>query len=129
MNREIIRTSNAPAAIGPYNQGMAIKGLIFTAGQIPLDPETGKLIEGNFKDRVYRVLNNIEAILAEKGSSLSHTIKLTVFLTDLGRFSELNEVFTDVFSGMEPPARSAVQVSALPLGTDVEIECIAHSPK
>ncbi len=126
MSRRIVHTESAPAAVGPYSQGIVTGNLIFTAGQIPLDPATGQLIDGDFTDRVRRVLDNIEAILNESGTSLAHAVKLTVFLTDLGKFAELNTVFNDRFDGIEPPARSAVQVSALPLGTDVEIECIAE---
>ena len=125
MNRRIIKTDNAPAAIGPYSQAVISNGMIFTAGQIPLNPITGKLVEGNFKDRVVQVFENISAILKAADTSLENAVKLTVFLTDLGRFAEVNEVFSKYFNGIVPPARSAVQVSALPLGVDVEIECIA----
>ena len=128
MSRKIIHTDLAPAAVGPYSQGIVTGNLIFTAGQIPLDPATGQLIEGDFSDRVRRVLDNIAAILAKSGTSLRHAVKLTVFVTDLGKFAELNAVFNERFERIEPPARSAVQVSALPLGTDVEIECIAEIP-
>jgi len=120
---KIIKTSNAPAAIGPYSQGMEHNDLVFTSGQIPLNPNTGKLVEGDFKKEVVQVLDNIDAVLKEGGSSLDKAIKLTVFVTDLRKFSELNEVFESVF-GENPPARSALQVSALPLGVRVEIEAI-----
>ena len=122
--RTIIRTENAPSAVGTYSQGISTDNIIFTAGQIPLDPSTGEVIEGDFKDRVRRVLLNIDGILAEVGSSLSYAVMLTVFLTDLTRFSELNEVFLEFFE-KDPPARSALEVSKLPLGVDVEIECVA----
>ena len=122
--RNIIRTENAPSAVGTYSQGISTDNIIFTAGQIPLDPSTGEVIEGDFKDRVRRVLLNIDGILVEVGSSLSNAVKLTVFLTDLTRFSELNEVFLEFFE-KDPPARSALEVSKLPLGVDVEIECVA----
>ena len=120
---KIIKTSNAPAAIGPYSQGMEHNDLVFTSGQIPLNPNTGKLVEGDFKKEVVQVLDNIDAVLKEGGSSLDKAIKLTVFVTDLRKFSELNEVFESVF-GENPPARSALQVSALPLGARIEIEAI-----
>jgi len=120
---KIIKTSNAPAAIGPYSQGIEHNDLVFTSGQIPLNPNTGKLVEGDFKKEVAQVLNNVDAVLKEGGSALDKAIKLTVFVTDLGKFSELNEVFKSVF-GENPPARSALQVSALPLGVRVEIEAI-----
>mgnify|MGYP001032549442 FL=1 len=124
MSRFIIKTESAPKAVGTYSQGVAMENLIFTAGQIPLDPATGKLIEGHFKERVHQVLKNLNAVLSGAGSSLDCAVKLTVFLTDMSRFAELNEAFSEVFLE-DPPARSAVEVSALPLGTDVEIECIA----
>ncbi|NOZ03447.1 MAG: RidA family protein [FCB group bacterium] len=125
MERRIIHTPLAPEAIGPYNQAVVSGGLVFTAGQIPLDPKTGKLINGDFKRQVDQVLHNLNAILSAAGSDLSKAVKLTVFLTDLGQFALLNEVFSERFSGSEYPARSVVEVSALPLGAAVEIECVA----
>jgi|TARA_Y100000310_G_scaffold260614_1_gene269630 2-iminobutanoate/2-iminopropanoate deaminase len=122
--RTVIRTENAPSAVGTYSQGISTDNIIFTAGQIPLNPSTGEVIEGNFKTRVRQVLHNIDGILVEAGSSLSSAVKLTVFMTDLSRFSELNEVFLEFFE-KDPPARSALEVSKLPLGVDVEIECVA----
>ena len=122
--RTVIRTENAPSAVGTYSQGISTGNIIFTAGQIPLDPSTGEVIQGDFKTRVRRVLLNIDGILVEAGSSLSNAVKLTVFMTDLSRFSELNEVFLEFFEE-DPPARSALEVSKLPLGVDVEIECVA----
>ena len=124
VERIVIKTENAPSAVGTYSQGISTDNIIFTAGQIPLDPSTGELIEGDFKTRVRRVLLNIDGILIEAGSSLSNAVKLTVFMTDLSRFSELNEVFLEFFEKY-PPARSALEVSKLPLGVDVEIECVA----
>ena len=122
--RTVIRTENAPSAVGTYSQAISTDNIIFTAGQIPLDPSTGEVIEGDFKTRVRRVLLNIDGILVEAGSSLSNAVKLTVFMTDLSRFSELNKVFLEFFEE-NPPARSALEVSKLPLGVDVEIECMA----
>ena len=124
VERTVIKTENAPSAVGTYSQGISTENIIFTAGQIPLDPSTGEVIEGDFKTRVRRVLLNIDGILVEAGSSLSNAVKLTVFMTDLSRFSELNEVFLEFFE-KDPPARSALEVSKLPLGVDVEIECVA----
>lgn len=124
MTDKIIHTENAPAAIGPYSQGIIANGLIFTSGQIPLDPVSSELISGTFKDEVERVIKNIEAILLEGGSSLNKLIKLTVFITDLKLFAELNEVFINYFPDHQP-ARSAVEVSALPLGARIEIEAVA----
>ena len=120
-----INTTNAPKAIGPYSQGIDYNQLIFTSGQIPINPKTNKLIKKDFKAELKQVLNNLDAILVKGGSSLKNAIKLTVFLTDLSKFSELNEVFNLYFQDSQP-ARSAVQVSALPLGASVEIEAIAR---
>ncbi len=125
MERRIINTPMAPAPIGAYNQGVISNGFVFTAGQIPLDPLTGKLISGNFMQRVDQVLHNINGVLTAGGTDLSKAVKLTVFLTDLSRFSEVNAVFDKRFRGQTPPARSAVEVSKLPGGADIEIECIA----
>ena len=123
--RTIIHTQQAPEAIGPYSQGVCCDGLVFTAGQIPLDPATGKLVEGAFEEQVFQVLRNIAGILAASGaSSLEDVIKFTVYLTDLNNFAVLNKVFERYFS-IDPPARSVVEVSALPLGAQVEIEAIA----
>lgn len=129
MDRKIVHTPQAPAAVGTYSQAIISGGLVYTSGQIPIDPGTGKLIEGSFSGRVDQVLKNLNAILVSAGSDLTCAIKLTVYLTDLENFSTLNEVFLKRFAGMDPPARSTVQVSALPLGTDVEIDCIASTPK
>ena len=120
---KVVKTSNAPAAIGPYSQGIEHNNFVYTSGQIPLNPDTGKLVEGDFKKEVEQVLNNVDAVLKEGGSSLDKAIKLTVFVTDLGKFKDLNEVFKSFF-GENPPARSALQVSALPLGVRVEIEAV-----
>ena len=121
-----IQTKNAPAAIGPYNQAVEVNGFIYTAGQIPLDPATGKLVVGTFSDRVHQVMKNLSAILEVAGADLSKVIKTTIFVTDLGQYAELNAVYSEYFSEESAPARSAVQVAALPLGTDVEIEMVAY---
>ena len=120
---KVIKTIQAPDAIGPYSQGIDTGDLIFTSGQIPINPETGMLIVGDFKEEVLQVLNNLDAILKESGSSLKKALKLTVFLTDLSNFSDLNDVFSTYFEG-KFPARSAVQVSALPMNARIEIEAI-----
>ena len=122
--RTIIHTDKAPKAIGPYSQGVCCGELIFTAGQIPLDSTTGKLVNGPFEEQVEKVLRNLSDILTAGGSDLDHVIKFTVYLTDLGNFSVLNRVFEKYFA-QDPPARSAVQVAALPLGAEVEIEAVA----
>ena len=120
---KVIKTNKAPKAIGPYSQGISFNNYIFTSGQIPIDPKSGQLIRGNFKKEVIQVLKNLDSVLKESGSSLKKTVKLTVFLTDLSNFSDLNEIFTSYFDDVYP-ARSAVQVAALPLDSRVEIEAI-----
>jgi len=118
-----ISTDNAPKAIGPYSQAVHHHHFVFTSGQIPLNPKTGELVSGDFKAEVLQVLKNLDAILIASESSLKTATKLTVFLTDLSNFSELNKVFISYFDD-HLPARSAVQVSALPMNARVEIEAI-----
>ncbi len=125
MNRKIIFTENAPGAIGYYSQAIVSNGLVYTAGQIPLDPKTGDVISTDFSEQVKQTLNNIESVLKESGTDLNKSIKLTVFITDLSNYPELNAVFKEQFDGVDPPARSVVEVSALPKGVMVEIDCIA----
>lgn len=123
MNKNIIATTNAPAAIGPYSQGVNVGDLVFLSGQIPLDPQTGVIVSGGIKEQTERAFLNIEAILAEAGLDVSNIVKTTVFLADINDFAAMNEVYAQHFTG-EFPARSAVQVAALPKGALVEIECI-----
>jgi len=118
-----INTNKAPKAIGPYSQSVLHHHFVFTSGQIPLNPETGALVVGDFKAEVLQVLNNLDAVLTESGSSLKKAAKLTVFLTDLSKLPELNEVFNSYFDE-HLPARSAIQVSALPMNARVEIEAV-----
>ena len=122
--KKIISTDNAPKAVGTYSQAISYENYIFSSGQIPINPLTGIIVDGDFKDRVRQVLKNIEGILNASDSSLNHVLKFTVFLTDLARFKELNEVFSEIFP-TDPPARSALEVCKLPLDADIEIECIA----
>jgi 2-iminobutanoate/2-iminopropanoate deaminase len=124
MKNQIINTSKAPQPIGAYNQAIISNGFVFTAGQVPIDPGTGNLIEGNFKERVRRVLMNLKSILEEAGTNLSNVAKFTVFLTDISNYTEVNEVFNE-FIRDEAPARSLIEVSSLPAGADIEIDCIA----
>jgi len=120
---KIISTDEAPKAIGPYSQGVYHHHFVFTSGQIPLNPETGELVTGDFKSEVLQVLKNLDAVLIASNSSLKKVVKLTVFLTDLSNFPALNQVFQSFFD--DPlPARSAVQVSGLPMNARVEIEAI-----
>lgn len=122
--KQIVSTNKAPAAIGPYSQAVVAGGFIFTAGQIPINPATGKVEETTFKGQVRQVLENLKAVLEAGNSSLENIVKVTVFVSDLSKFSELNEVFNEYFQE-KPPARSAVQVSRLPKDVMVEIEGIA----
>ena len=122
--KKIISTDNAPKAVGTYSQAISYENFIFSSGQIPINPLTGMIVDGDFKARVRQVLKNIEGILNDSESSIKHVLKFTVFLTDLSRFKELNEVFLEIFP-TDPPARSALEVCKLPLEADIEIECIA----
>ena len=123
MDNIVIETLDAPEAIGTYSQGIKSGNLVFTSGQIPLSPETGELINGDFKSEISQVLTNLNAVLKSGGSSLKKAVKLTVFLTDLSYFPQVNEVFKEYFPE-NPPARSAVQVSALPMNAKIEIEAV-----
>jgi 2-iminobutanoate/2-iminopropanoate deaminase len=125
MGTKQILTKNAPAPIGPYSQAVAIDGkFVYTAGQIPLDPATNQLVEGDIKAQTRRVMQNLEAILNEAGASMTSVIKTTVFLKDMGEFAAMNEVYAE-FLGAAAPARSTVEVARLPRDVRVEIEAIA----
>jgi len=124
MKKSIIHTDDAPAAVGPYSQGTRTGKFIYTAGQIPLVPATGKMVEGGIEAQTRQSLINLKAILKAGGASLNSVMKTTVFLLDMGEFAAMNGVYAEFF-GENPPARSTVQVSALPLGARVEIEAIA----
>jgi len=115
------------AAIGPYSQGIAAGSFVFCSGQIPLDPATGKLISDDISLQTERVLKNIVAVLGAQGIGLEDVVKTTVFMTDLAKFDEMNTVYGNYFPG-DPPARSTIQVAALPKGANVEIEAIAVKP-
>ena len=125
MNKLVIKTSDAPEAIGTYSQGIRLNDLVFTSGQIPINPKTGKLVIGDFKEEVHQVLINLDGVLKGGGSSLQSIVKLTVFLIDLSYFIQLNEVFSNIFFD-NPPARSTVQVSALPMRSRIEIEAVGY---
>ncbi|MBQ3930209.1 MAG: RidA family protein [Paludibacteraceae bacterium] len=121
---ETISTKNAPAAIGPYSQAIKVGNLIYTSGQIPIDPATGALVAGGIKEQTRQSLLNVQAILKEAGLSMSSVVKTTVFMADMNDFADMNAVYAEFF--IEPyPARSAVAVKALPKGTLVEIEVVA----
>ncbi len=128
MTKKSISTPKAPAAVGPYSQGIVSGRLLFLSGQIPLDPATGKLVEGSIEASTRRVIENIRALLQAAGADLGNVVKSTVFLTDMGDFKAMNSVYAEFFK--EPhPARSTIQVAGLPLGAPVEIEVIAALPE
>ncbi len=126
MTRQVIHTANAPAAIGPYSQAISVANgkTVYCSGQIPLDPKTGQLVEGDISLQTERVLENLKAVLTESGLGLGNVVRCGIFLTDLNDFAKVNEVYGRYFQEA-PPARSTVQVSALPKGARVEIEVIA----
>ncbi|MBA2596108.1 MAG: RidA family protein [Chloroflexia bacterium] len=125
--RSIVATDGAPAAIGPYSQAIVANGLLYTAGQLPLDPETMTLVEGDISAQTERVMLNLGAVLAAAGSGFDRVVKTTCFLADLNDFAAFNAVYGQ-FLGSAPPPRSTVQVAKLPLGALVEVECIALTP-
>ncbi len=124
MERKVISSDGAPKPIGPYSQAIGAGNFIFCSGQIPLDPLTGQLIQGDISAQTERILDNFEAVLKAAGSSLKQSVKLTVYLTNLGDFDALNKVLAARFI-YEPPARAVVQVSALPKNASVEMDLIA----
>lgn len=129
MERTVIRTTQAPAAIGPYSQAVVVPvggdRMIFCSGQIPLDPETGAIVEGDITVQTRRVLDNLGAVLAAAGASWANVVKTTIFLADLGDFAAVNAVYGERFGAGAPPARSTVQAAALPKQARVEVEAIA----
>ena len=119
-----IHTNNAPAAIGPYSQAIEVNGFVFASGQIPIDPATGDFVEGGIKEQTKQALTNASNILKEAGTDLSHVVKTTVYMAEMGDFAAMNEIYAQFFN--EPyPARSAVAVKALPKGALVEVEVLA----
>ncbi|WP_312422881.1 RidA family protein [Epilithonimonas sp.] len=122
--KKIIHTSNAPAAIGPYSQACLVNGTLYISGQIPVDPETGKLVEGIEKE-THQVMKNLKAILTEAGMTLDNTVKASIFLKSMDDFAVVNEIYASYFSNDQFPARETVQVSCLPKNVDVEISMIA----
>jgi len=124
MPKQPIQTDAAPAAIGPYSQAVRAGNTVYLSGQIPLDPDTGDVVEGDFEVRTRRVFANLDAVCKAAGGGLDSIVKLNVYLTDLGRFAEVNAIMAETFA--KPfPARAAVQVSALPKGVDVEMDAVA----
>jgi 2-iminobutanoate/2-iminopropanoate deaminase len=125
--KTVISTTEAPSAVGPYSQAIAAGPFVFCSGQIPLEPETGVLVGGGISVQTERVLQNIAAVLRAYGLGFEHVVKTTVFMTDLANFGEMNTVYAEYFPS-DPPARSTLQVAALPKGANVEIEAIAFKP-
>jgi 2-iminobutanoate/2-iminopropanoate deaminase len=126
MNRQVVATEDAPAAIGPYSQAVCAGGFVFAAGQVGLDPATGKLAGDDVASQTRQTLENLEAVLRAAGSCLRHVVKTTVYLADIADFGAMNAVYAEFFTE-EPPARATLQVAALPLGARVEIEAIAEA--
>lgn len=126
--KEIISTSEAPAAIGPYSQAVRTGNFLFCSGQIPLDPKSGQIVSGDIAAQTRRVLDNVAAILKAEDLTFDNVVKTTIFLTNLGDFQTVNEIYGSFFK-QDPPARSTVQVAALPRGANVEIEVIAVADK
>ena len=124
-SKKIIKPAKSAPAVGPYNHGVRTGDLLFCAGQIPLDPASGNLVPGDIKAQTERVLQNVKAILDDQGLTFANVVKSTVFLTSLGDFAGMNEVYAKYFTA-DFPARSTIQVAALPKGANVEIEVVAH---
>ncbi|WCJ60086.1 RidA family protein [Fontisphaera persica] len=127
-SKQIIRPASAPAPVGPYSHAVRAGQFLFCSGQIPLDPATGQLVAGGIREQTRRVLENIRLLLGDQGLDFRHVVKSTVFMVNLGEFAAMNEVYAEYFP-QEPPARSTVQVAALPRGALVEIEVLAQYPE
>jgi 2-iminobutanoate/2-iminopropanoate deaminase len=124
MTKKAVSTDGAPKAIGPYEQAWVANGMIYASGQIPLDPKTGEMVAGGVPEQTRRVLANLKAVLEAAGSSLDQVVRTTVYMTDLGLFTTMNTVYAECF-GTNRPARTTIQVAALPRGAQVEIDAIA----
>lgn len=122
--KKIVSSAHAPKAIGPYSQAVIANGFVFLSGQIPLDPATNQLIDGDIAAQTERVLENLKAVLEAAGSSLAQVVKTTVFVKDMGEFAKMNEVYAKYFA-LDPPARATVEAARLPRDVRVEIECVA----
>lgn len=125
MSLDVISTKKAPAAVGPYSQAIQAGGFVYVSGQLPMDPETGKMVEGTVKDQTRKSLENAKAILEEAGATLENVVKTTVFLDDMDDFGDMNEVYAEFFSDHKP-ARAAIEVAKVPLGAKVEIQMVAY---
>ena len=126
MSKQIIQTDRAPAAIGPYSQAVKAGNTLYVSGQLPINPESGDLVEGDIKAATRQSLENLQAIVEAAGMSLDQVVKCEVFLEDMADFAAMNEVYSEFFTGDAPPARQAIQAARLPKDAAVEISCIAH---
>ncbi|MCD6085090.1 MAG: RidA family protein [Desulfurococcales archaeon] len=125
---KVIQTNKAPKPVGPYSQAISVDGWLFVSGQLPIDPETGKLVEGDFKEKVRRVMENIKAIVEAAGGTLRNVVKVTVYLGDISKFDEFNEVYSEYFKDHKP-ARSVVE-AGIPKDAGLEVDVVAYiSPK
>ena len=124
MEKKIIHTDNAPAPIGPYSQAVQFGNMLFISGQVPIDPATGNVVQGDIKTEATQVMKNLEAILTAAGMDFTNVIKTSIFLMDMGQFAQVNEVYGSYFNDA-PPARETVQVSGLPKGVNVEISMVS----
>lgn len=124
MEKKVIRTENAPAPIGPYNQAIQYGDMLYVSGQIAIDPQSNELVRGSIQDETHMVMKNLKAVLNEAGMDFSNIIKSSIFIMDMGQFGEINEVYAQYFDE-NPPARETVQVAGLPKGVNVEISVIA----
>lgn len=127
MGKNIIQTNNAPSAIGPYSQAIQVGPFLYTTGQIAIDPQTGQLVKGDIEVQTRRVMDNLGALLSAAGLSFSDVVKTTIFIRDMKQFAAINKVYGEYFP-YNPPVRSTVEVSRLPLDADIEIELVAHTP-
>lgn len=125
MNKKIIETDQAPAAIGPYSQAVAIDGAVYVSGQIPLDPVSGEVVEGGLSGQTKQVLENLKAVVEAAGGEMASVVKVTIYLTDMSQFATVNEIYGSYFSAPFP-ARACVEVSALPKGVEVEMDAVAY---
>ncbi len=126
--KEAVYTEKAPRPVGPYSQGVIFDKLIFVSGQIPINPETGDLVKGDFKEKARQAIHNMLAVIRAAGGDVDTLLKVNVYLRDISKFKEFNEVYSEIIGKTLPPARAVVEVSNLPLGVDVEIEAIGYRP-
>jgi 2-iminobutanoate/2-iminopropanoate deaminase len=122
-HREVVTALDAPAAVGPYSHAIASGGFLFCSGQIPLDPATGEIVDGDIQDETRRCLDNLQAVCAAAGATLSDAVRITIYLENMGAFTQVNEAYADYFPA-EPPARVAIGVAALPKGAAIEMDAV-----